>query len=471
MLALRRGLCHIACVHLPHPDGGFSTDHVAEIFGPDVAAVTFAHRRQGILLPPGNPRRLSTLEQAIAADLRWALREPGTGTRALFDRELDRLGGDAAPILRQAAIVDTHLEVGLAVYRGDSDIGMGIEAAAQVLGLDFLPIQEERFDLVIQQQTFFTAAVQNLLALLSTPGTSPISPRSSAAMTSRHQGRLLLRIVDMAKQLTWILGLIAALMITSGADAADRLKLSSTTSTDNTGLLAYLLPKFTAKTGLRVDVIAVGTGKALTLAENGDVDVTLVHAPSRERAFVEAGHGVNHRMVMANYFIIVGPEADPAQAGKAEAAEAAFERIAQSQAPFISRGDASGTHTKEQAIWKALLGAPPTGQSWYLESGKGMGETLTIADEKRGYTLSDSGTFLKYADKVDLKILFRRPSDLLYNPYGIIAVNPARHPHVNYFGAMQLIGFLTSPEGQKLIGDFKDKLGNQLFEPLAVPRG
>ena len=156
----------------------------------------------------------------------------------------------------------------------------------------------------------------------------------------------------MAKQLTLILGLIAALMITSGADAADRLKLSSTTSTDNTGLLAYLLPKFTAKTGLRVDVIAVGTGKALTLAENGDVDVTLVHAPSRERAFVEAGHGVNHRMVMANYFIIVGPEADPAQAGKAEAAEAAFERIAKSQAPFISRGDESGTHTKEQAIWK-----------------------------------------------------------------------------------------------------------------------
>ena len=167
MLALRRGLCHIACVHLPHPDGGFSTDHVAEIFGPDVAAVTFAHRRQGILLPPGNPRRLSTLEQALAADLRWALREPGTGTRALFDRELDRLGGDAAPILRHAAIVDTHLEVGLAVYRGDSDIGIGIEAAAQLLGLDFLPIQEERFDLVIQKQTFFTAAVQNLLALLS----------------------------------------------------------------------------------------------------------------------------------------------------------------------------------------------------------------------------------------------------------------------------------------------------------------
>jgi tungstate transport system substrate-binding protein len=275
----------------------------------------------------------------------------------------------------------------------------------------------------------------------------------------------------MANTFMIALWLTVTLVIAPGAHAADRLKLSSTTSTDNTGLLAYLLPKFTDKTGLRVDVIAVGTGKSLTLAENGDVDVTLVHAPARERAFVEAGFGVNHRTVMANYFVIVGPEADPAGVAEAETAELAFERIAQTQAPIISRGDASGTHTKEQAIWKAVLGGIPHGKSWYLESGKGMGETLTIADEKYGYTLSDSGTYLKYSDKVDLKMLFRRPSNLLYNPYGIIAVNPARHPHVNYFGAMQLIGFLTSPEGQKLIADFKDKLGNQLFEPLAIPRG
>ena len=275
----------------------------------------------------------------------------------------------------------------------------------------------------------------------------------------------------MANTFMIALWLTVTLVITSGAHAADRLKLSSTTSTDNTGLLAYLLPKFTDKTGLRVDVIAVGTGKALTLAENGDVDVTLVHAPARERAFVEAGFGVNHRTVMANYFVIVGPAADAAGVAEAETAEQAFERIAQTQAPFISRGDASGTHTKEQAIWKTILGGVPSGKSWYLESGKGMGETLTIADEKHGYTLSDSGTYLKYSDKVDLKMLFSRPSNLLYNPYGIIAVNPARHPHVNYFGAMQLIGFLTSPEGQKLIADFKDKLGNQLFEPLAIPRG
>lgn len=275
----------------------------------------------------------------------------------------------------------------------------------------------------------------------------------------------------MPKKLTTVLCLMVALMLTAAAHAADRLKLSSTTSTDNTGLLAYIFPKFTAQTGIRVDVIAVGTGKALKLAENGDVDVTLVHAPSREKSFVEAGFGVNHRTVMANYFIIVGPEADRAGVAKAESAEQAFERIAKMQVPFVSRGDDSGTHTKEQNIWKAVLGGVPQGKSWYLESGKGMGETLTIADEKHGYTLSDSGTYLKYSDKVDLKILFSRHSDLLYNPYGIIAVNPARHPHVNYIGAIQLIGFLTSPEGQKLISDFKDKLGNQLFEPLAVPRG
>jgi excisionase family DNA binding protein len=169
MLALRRGLCHIACVHLPHPAGGYSTDHMAEIFGPDVAAVTFANRSQGLLLPTGNPYRLSTLQEAVAAGLRWALREPGTGTRALFERELDRLGSDPGPIFRNANIVDTHVEVGLSVYRGESDVGMGIEAAARLIGLDFVALQEERFDFVIQKQTFFTDPVQHLLTLLGTP--------------------------------------------------------------------------------------------------------------------------------------------------------------------------------------------------------------------------------------------------------------------------------------------------------------
>ncbi|TNF46474.1 tungsten ABC transporter substrate-binding protein [bacterium] len=254
------------------------------------------------------------------------------------------------------------------------------------------------------------------------------------------------------------------------ASAKERIRLSSTTSTDNTGLLSHILPVFEDKTGIRVDVIAVGTGKALKLAENGDVDITLVHAPSREIKFVEDGHGVNRRKVMANYFILVGPENDPAGVKSAGSAQEAFKRIADRGSAFVSRGDDSGTHTKERSIWKAVLGSVPEGKSWYLESGKGMGETLTIADEKLGYTLSDSGSYLKYSDKVDLKMLFVKPSELLYNSYGIIAVNPSKHPHVDYDRAMKLITFMTSPEGQKLIGNFTDKFGNKLFTPLAVPK-
>ncbi len=265
--------------------------------------------------------------------------------------------------------------------------------------------------------------------------------------------------------------MIVLLSFTVGIPApvsgADRLKLSSTTSTDNTGLLAYLLPKFEERTGIRVDVIAVGTGKALKLAENGDVDVTLVHAPSSEKKFMDAGLGVNHRTIMANYFVIVGPAKDPAGVKPAASAEAAFKKIAESGSPFVSRGDNSGTHTKERAIWKAVLGEVPEGKGWYLETGKGMGETLTIADEKLGYTLSDSGSYLKYSEKVDLKRLFVKPSDLLYNPYGIMAVNPEKHSHVDYEGAMKLIEFMVSPEGQRLIGEFTDKSGNRLFKPLA----
>ena len=262
----------------------------------------------------------------------------------------------------------------------------------------------------------------------------------------------------------------AILMSTYTPCQADksRLKLSSTTSTDNTGLLDYLLPVFEKRYGIKVDVIAVGTGKALKLAENGDVDVTLVHAPAREIKFVADGHAVNRRKVMANYFIIVGPKTDPAGVRTADSAEEAFRRISQNGATFVSRGDDSGTNIKEKHIWEAVLGSVPSGKSWYPESGKGMGETLTIAYEKRGYTLSDSGTFLKYSDKVDdLKMLFIKHSDLLFNPYGIMAVNPMKYPNVNYEGAMKLITFMTSPSGQKLIGDFTDKYGNKLFTPLA----
>lgn len=263
---------------------------------------------------------------------------------------------------------------------------------------------------------------------------------------------------------------IFTLAIATTSLAADRLRLSSTTSTDNTGLLAYLLPKFEERTGIRVDVIAVGTGKALKLAENGDVDATLVHAPAKEYKFIKDGYGTNRRVVMTNYFLIIGPDADPAGIRATASVGEAFKKISESGAVFVSRGDDSGTHTKERNIWEAVLGSVPEGSSWYLESGKGMGETLTIADEKLGYTLSDSGSYLKYSGKIDLEILFNRESKLLYNPYGIIAVNPERHPHANYMGAMKLIEWITSEKGQKLIGGFKDKMGNKLFTPIAEKR-
>jgi tungstate transport system substrate-binding protein len=259
---------------------------------------------------------------------------------------------------------------------------------------------------------------------------------------------------------------VTLLIMAGSLPAAQRLKLSTTTSTDNTGLLEYLLPAFEKDFGYDVDVIAVGTGKALKLAENGDVDVTMVHAPSKEVAFVDAGFGVNRREVMANYFIIVGPADDPAGVASAADAGAAFKAVADGGYAFISRGDNSGTHVKEQSIWDSL--GADTGGSWYIESGRGMGDTLIMTDEKIGYTICDSGTFLKFQEKVDLKILFMKQSDLLYNPYAVIAVNPARWPEAEYLGAMQFIGWITSPAAQKLIGDFKDKNGNVLFYPLAV---
>ncbi|MBU0567599.1 substrate-binding domain-containing protein [bacterium] len=245
-----------------------------------------------------------------------------------------------------------------------------------------------------------------------------------------------------------------------------RLRMSSTTSTDNTGLFEALNPPFEKKYGVKVDVIAVGTGKALRLAQNGDVDITFVHAREREIKFVEEGFGVNRREVMANYFMIAGPVSDPVKVKEAKTAVEAFQRIAKAKAFFISRGDDSGTHTKEKSIWQEA-GIAPKGD-WYLETGQGMGATLTIADEKQAYTLIDRGTYLKYLDKIEIRGVFEKQSPALYNPYGIIAVNPARHPHSKYTLALGYIAWVTSPEGQKIIANFKDKTGKALFTPLAV---
>jgi tungstate transport system substrate-binding protein len=258
---------------------------------------------------------------------------------------------------------------------------------------------------------------------------------------------------------------LVLLLLPAAAAGAEHLRLATTTSTENTGLLRAILPPFEQRQGVKVDVIAVGSGKAMKLGENGDVDVVLSHAPALEDAFVSAGFGVNRRDVMYNDFVIVGPSADPAGVRAATSASDALKRIAAAAATFVSRGDESGTHEKEKELWKSA-GVAPQG-SWYVSAGQGMGQVLQIADEKRAYTLSDRGTYLTYAAKGDLVIL-NQGDRALFNPYTIIAVNPARFPRARYLDAMALIAWMTSPEGQRSIAEFTVG-GQMLFHPTAVP--
>ena len=247
------------------------------------------------------------------------------------------------------------------------------------------------------------------------------------------------------------------------ASAQDVIRLSTTTSTENSGLLKFLLPPFEEQTKTKVHVISVGTGKALELAKNGDVDVTLVHARPSEDKFVADGYGVNRRDVMYNDFIIVGPTADPAGIRGMRDVTAAMKKIVDSKAKFISRGDNSGTDQMEKASWKEI-GTQPAGSA-YISAGLGMGEVLTMAAELQAYTLTDRATYLAYKAKTGLAIAVEGDRKM-FNPYGIIAVNPARHPGANYKGAMQLIEWITSDSGQKRIAAFRLN-GEQLFFPSA----
>jgi len=231
----------------------------------------------------------------------------------------------------------------------------------------------------------------------------------------------------------------------SFGSAATRLKLATTTSTQAAGILDVLLPPFEKKCHCQVDVIAVGTGKALKLGESGDVDVILVHARPLEDRFVAAGFGINRRPVMYNDFVIIGPANDPAHIGGAKTALEAFKRIAAAQAPFISRGDESGTHDKEMELWREAA-LNPQG-SWYRSVGQGMGETIIMATEVSAYTLTDRSTYIAFKQgKTDLKILFQGEAGL-FNPYGVIAVNPKKFPWVQFDLAMKFIEFITGPEG------------------------
>jgi len=257
---------------------------------------------------------------------------------------------------------------------------------------------------------------------------------------------------------------ISMILINSVYASPVHLKLATTTSTENSGLLGVLLTPFEEKFGIKVDVIAVGTGQAIKLGENGDVDMILVHARAAEDKFIEEGYGVNRRDVMFNDFIILGPSNDPAEIRSESNVTLALKRISDRKVYFVSRGDDSGTHKKEKILWQNTKTSPEG--EWYMEIGQGMGATLQVANERQAYVLCDRGTFLAYKDKIDL-IILSEGDPLLFNPYGIMAVNPARYPHVKYIEAMQLIAWVTSVEGQKIIGEYK-KEGEILFQPMAI---
>ena len=280
----------------------------------------------------------------------------------------------------------------------------------------------------------------------------------------------------MLKELRRIFVLVTAvfMLASCGGDGPNVLRLATTTSTEDSGLLEAILPAFEATFDARVDVVAVGTGQAIALGEAGDADIILVHAPSREDAFVSAGHGAARYSVMYNDFILVGPMTDPAEIQGMGLAANGLAAIAEAQATFASRGDDSGTHSKERALW-AATGLPSDPQaSWYKSLGQGMGDTLRFANESGAYTITDRGTFLSQQESLpNLAIMVggnsvgENSDPTLFNPYGIIPVNPDKG-NINHTMAQEFVGWLTSEETQAIIGEFGlDLYGQPLFYPDA----
>lgn len=269
----------------------------------------------------------------------------------------------------------------------------------------------------------------------------------------------------MKRVLTTIL-LILITMSVVIAEEESFITLSSTTSTDNSGLLDYLIPKFKDKTGIDVRVIAVGTGRALQLGERGDADLVLVHHKTSEVKFIENGFGIKRRDVMYNDYVIVGPKDDPANIKYLTKAVEAFKLISEHKVPFISRGDESGTHKKELELWSlAKIDIQKYSGDWYREAGAGMGATLNIANGMNAYTITDRGTWLSFKNRDDLTLLFENDPPL-FNQYGVILVNPERHEHIKYQQAKLFSDWLTSNEGQQAIAEFALE-NQQLFFPNA----
>ena len=282
--------------------------------------------------------------------------------------------------------------------------------------------------------------------------TSCTAPNTSTAPTSEPKGSTSLE--EAAPTLE---------EVSTGTDS-DNLILATTTSTDDSGLLEVILPDFEAETGIGVDVIAVGTGQALTLGQDGNADVLLVHARAREDEFMAAGHGVRREDVMYNDFVVLGPAGDPAGIkGMTDAAQA-LKKLSEEKAVFISRGDESGTHTKELSVWKAA-GVEPAGD-WYISAGQGMGEVLTMAGEQQAYTLSDRATYLaRSKEGLDLEALVEG-DPVLFNPYGVIAVNPDKGSHIKIDLANQFIDSIISLPVQEKIAEFgMEDFGQSLFIP------
>jgi tungstate transport system substrate-binding protein len=266
------------------------------------------------------------------------------------------------------------------------------------------------------------------------------------------------------KQFLWPLFISLSCASLNASAEVERLKMATTTSTDNSGLLDVLNPVFEKTHNVKLDVISVGTGKAIRLGKNGDVDLILVHAPGAEKKFVNEGSGVEREPVMHNDFVIVGPVTDPANLKSAKNSIDAMSKLVDAKHVFVSRGDDSGTHKKEKILWSSA-GAEPTGD-WYLSVGQGMGVVLRIADDKEAYTLTDRGTYLAYKDKMKLRIVFENDSGL-FNPYHVIMVNPEKHPHVKNDLARKYSKFIRSNEGQGLIRNFKVN-GQVLFHPDVI---
>ncbi len=297
----------------------------------------------------------------------------------------------------------------------------------------------------------------------------------------------------MRKRICSVFGLLIVVLMfaVSGWSGEKILKMSTTTSTQSSGLLDILLPAFEDATGIKIKVIAKGTGAAIRDGQDGNVDLIFVHAIERENAFVREGFGTKRYPVMHNDFVLLGPASDPAEIKGEKNAAAALARIAGAKAMFISRGDDSGTHTKEQALWgssdvemkemsqtiikkgiekKITSNRPAGSESWYISVGQGMGKVITYADEKQAYTLADRGTYIKYkfgkTPAIELDILSEGDLELA-NPYGVIPVNPEKYPHVQFALAMQFVNWITGAHGQQLIEDYRLE-GKQLFYPDAL---